>query len=93
MHSSHDYRETHIKTCEKLIRQRVYYINLAKTWESSSLRQTLPPSEADFLRIKIDFAMKVASDLKFIIDRSMRGLPVADLERIQSLSDGTKQAA
>lgn len=83
---SHDYQDTHIKTCEKLIRQRIYYISLAKKWEAEALHPATSPTDEDVLRAKVELAMRIASDLKFITDRATRNLPVSDLERIQDMT-------
>lgn len=78
-----DYQDQLIRVCDKLLRQRVYYIALAKNWEADMA--SAPTADHDRYRTKIETIMRVANDLKFISDRAMKGLPVEDLEAIQSL--------
>lgn len=80
-----DYRAQLIRTCDKLIRQRIYYIALAKNLEADMAKA--PPADHERHRVKIATVMRAAEDMKFISDRAMRGLPVEDLEAIHSLRD------
>lgn len=80
----YDYRNHVILTCEKLLRQRTYYIALAKKWQAEM--DAMSDDQAFIQRTRIDTIMRVATDLKFVCDRSLKNLPVEDLEVIQDMA-------
>jgi hypothetical protein len=81
---AHDYRNTHLRTCEKLLRQRDYYVALAKTWETNAA-QDPDPASARIIRSKVELLLRCAKDFKFIADRAMRNLPVEDIVHVNEL--------
>jgi hypothetical protein len=84
-----DYRKIHARTCDKLLRQRAHWVNLARIWEKEAGYAYDDVARRE-LQTKVDCIMRCAADLKFIAARAMEDLPVDDLELIARIKDDSE---
>jgi hypothetical protein len=84
-----DYRKIHARTCDKLLRQRAHWVNLARIWEKEAGYAYDGVAQRE-LQTKVDCIMRCAADLKFIAAKAMEDLPVDDLELIARIKDDSE---
>jgi hypothetical protein len=85
------YRDVLYKNCEKLIRQRRYYLRLIRR-RRNTLATESNPTQIAAMTAEIQSLERSAADLQFIADRTLTSLPVEDQAAIHHLADDVQDS-